>query len=212
MNESNIQEILLLIPPMLLALTVHECAHAWVAWKLGDPTAKMLGRVTLNPIKHLDPMGTLVFILSGMFGWAKPVPVNHRNFNDPTRHMMYVSLAGPVTNLSLAAISALLFRVILIVADQASPGLINILLPVIMMLKTSIIINVALGVFNLIPIPPLDGSKILYHFLPYQQALAFSKVERYGFIILIFLIFTGTIGKILWPVVSVTVSVLMGGA
>ncbi len=110
MTENYIQNLLLLIPPMLLALTVHECAHGWVAWKLGDPTAKMLGRVTLNPLKHLDPIGTLAFVLSGMFGWAKPVPVNARNFHDPTKHMMYVSLAGPITNFFLAAVSAIVFR------------------------------------------------------------------------------------------------------
>ena len=106
MLQGYILKIILTAPPILLALTIHECAHAWVANRLGDPTAKMLGRVTLNPIKHLDPIGTLMLFFSGLFGWAKPVPVNPRNFRNIGRDMMWVSLAGPLSNLALAAVSA----------------------------------------------------------------------------------------------------------
>src|SRR3990172_3152576 len=106
MFEGFLQRTLLIGPPILLALTVHECAHAWVALKMGDPTAKMLGRITLNPIRHLDPLGTLALIFSGMFGWAKPVPINPRNFRNISSGMMWVALAGPLSNLALAAVSA----------------------------------------------------------------------------------------------------------
>jgi len=200
---------LLIIPPILLALTVHECAHAWVADKLGDPTARMMGRVTLNPIRHLDPIGTIMLFLSGMFGWAKPVQVNPMNFVDPSRGMMLTSIAGPASNLFLAALSALIFRVF---ADTGLGYIIvqyPILTAFLYMLQKSIIINVSLAAFNLFPIPPLDGSKVLMHFLPPGHAMTFASLERYGFMILMLLVMTGMVGRVLGPIVRFTVNILV---
>ena len=210
MNASLFSPVqLLIIPPILLALTVHECAHAWVAYKLGDPTAKSMGRVTLNPIRHLDPIGTIMLFLSGMFGWAKPVPVNPMNFADPSRGMMLTSIAGPASNLFLAAVSALLFRLF---ADTGL-GYIIVKYPILtvflFMLQKSIIINVSLAAFNLFPIPPLGGSKVLMHYLPQRQAMSFMSLERYGFMILMLLVMTGMVGRVLGPIVRFTVNILV---
>ncbi len=200
---------LLIIPPILLALTVHECAHAWVADKLGDPTARMMGRVTLNPIRHLDPIGTIMLFLSGMFGWAKPVPVNPMNFADPSRGMMLTSIAGPAANLFLAAISALILKLF----TDTGLGYIVVEYPIlgafIFMLYKSIVINISLAAFNLFPIPPLDGSKALMHFLPRRQALSLMSLERYGFMILLLLVMTGVVGRVLGPIVRFTVNILV---
>jgi Zn-dependent protease len=209
--ENQIQKLILLVPPMLIALTAHECAHAWTADKLGDPTARMLGRITLNPIKHLDPIGTLALFLSGMFGWAKPVPVNPRYFRDPTRSMMWVALAGPASNFFLAALFALAYKIMTLSIDPATLVFSNVWAPVFIMVKMGVVINVSLGVFNIIPVPPLDGSKALYHFLPYEQAKAFASIERYGFVILMLLIISGVLHKFMSPVVMTAVGVLTGG-
>ncbi len=202
-------QLLLTIPPILLALTVHECAHAWVADKLGDPTARMLGRVTLNPIKHLDPIGTIMLFLSGMFGWAKPVPVNPMNFADPSRGMMLTSIAGPASNLFLAALSALLLKLF----TDTGLGYVVIEYPIfgafIFMLYKSVIINISLAAFNLFPIPPLDGSKALMHFLPHRQAMSLMSLERYGFVILMLLVVTGVVGRVLGPIVRFSVNILV---
>jgi len=211
MFESYIQRILLLAPPVLLALTVHECAHAWVADRLGDPTARVMGRVTLNPLKHLDAIGTIALFLSGMFGWARPVPVNPRNFRDPSRGMMIVSLAGPASNIALAALFAVAYKVFLalgpsLVATQ--PGMVR---PLFIMVELGVLINVSLAVFNMVPIPPLDGSKVLSHFLGPSRAFAFARIEPYGFIILLVLITTGMINRVVSPVVFALVGLLTGG-
>jgi Zn-dependent protease len=211
MFEDYLQRILLLTPPILLALTAHECAHGWVASSLGDPTAKMLDRITLNPIKHLDPVGTLVFFITGMFGWAKPVPVNARYFKDPGSSMMWVSLAGPATNLFLAAVFALVYKLFIAGAPSLGGGASGIYIPLFAMVKISVWLNVALAVFNLLPIPPLDGSKVLMNLLPPQKAMAYSRIEPYGFMILIVLLMTGVIGKVLFPLVTLTVGLLLGG-
>src|SRR4030066_814004 len=121
MLQGYILKIILTAPPILLALTIHECAHAWVANRLGDPTAKMLGRVTLNPIKHLDPIGTLMLFFSGLFGWAKPVPINPRNFRNMSRSIVLVSLAGPLSNLALAALFAIAYKIF----ELAGPGVLS---------------------------------------------------------------------------------------
>jgi Zn-dependent protease len=209
--EEFIQRIILLIVPMLLALTAHELAHAWVADKLGDPTARSLGRITINPIKHLDPIGTLAILLTGMFGWAKPVPVNPRNFKNPAKAMKWVALAGPITNLCLAAIFAGLAKILAVTVGiyvlRTSP----ILGPIYIMINFSIILNVALGIFNMIPIPPLDGSKVLMSVLPYDRAIAFSRIEPYGFIILIVLIYTGILRSVVGPIIDITVGILTRG-
>lgn len=208
--------MLLLAPPILLALTVHECAHAWTADKLGDPTAKMLGRVTLNPLKHLDPVGTIVLFVSGMFGWAKPVPVNHRNLKG-RYPMLLVSAAGPGSNLFLAAVFALIFKLFfagsfaMIVFSPSPSGGMDIYGPLQTMVVRGMIINVALAVFNMLPIPPLDGSKVLMDLLPPDKAFQFSKIEPYGMFILLGLLFTGLLGTIIGPVIHVTITLLTGG-
>ncbi len=211
MMEEFIRITLLKVPPILLALTVHECAHAWVATRLGDHTARMLGRVTLNPVKHLDPIGTIVLFLSGMFGWAKPVPVNPLNFRDPSRGMMWVSVAGPGANLFLAAVFALIYRLLNIGGYTLSVMGSPVLGPLFIMIKFSIIINVSLAIFNMIPVPPLDGSKVLSHFLAADKALGYARIEPYGFLILMVLIVTGIVGKILSPIVLYTVNLLVWG-
>jgi Zn-dependent protease len=208
---STIQDIAILAPPILIAITFHEVAHGWVADKLGDPTARLLGRLTLNPIKHLDPMGTIVFFLTRMIGWAKPVPVNPLNFRDPLKGMMWVSIAGPITNLCLAAVSAIILRLLLSSDLQFVPSSSLIIEPLFLMIKFSVIINVGLAVFNFLPIPPLDGSKILMGLLSREHAEVFSRIEPYGFIILILLIMTNITGIIIFPIIRFIVNLLIGG-
>ncbi len=211
MFQSFLHRIILIAPPVLLALTVHECAHAWVAYRMGDPTAKMLGRITLNPLKHLDPLGTIALFLSGMFGWAKPVPINPRNFRNISKGMMWVALAGPLANLTLAVVSALVYKLFILAAPAMLESMPGIFSPLFLMVKFSILINISLAVFNMIPIPPLDGSKVLVNFLPPDKAFAFSKIEPYGFFILILLIMSGVTHRIISPIVFFTAELLMGG-
>jgi hypothetical protein len=146
MVQEFLQRTLLTIPPILMALTVHECAHAWVANRLGDPTAKMLGRVTLNPIRHLDPIGTLMLLFSGLFGWAKPVPINPRNFSNISRSIVLVSIAGPLSNLFLAALSALVYKLFEAAGPEFLSSMPTLWRPLFAMIELSIIINVALAV------------------------------------------------------------------
>lgn len=187
--------------PILLAIILHEVAHGWVANKLGDPTAKVAGRLTLNPLPHIDLFGTIILpaILlithAGiLFGWAKPVPVNPYNLKDPKKDMMWVAAAGPITNFILAIASAFLLRIL----NSLNPGLLflsspftrkftfgsSILQPLALMCIVSIQINIVLGVFNLIPIPPADGGRIMVGILPAKQAEAYSKIEPLGLILL----------------------------
>ncbi|MBI3398303.1 MAG: site-2 protease family protein [Deltaproteobacteria bacterium] len=208
---SIIQDIAILSAPVLIAITFHEVAHGWVADKLGDPTARLLGRLSLNPIKHLDPIGTLAFVLTKMVGWAKPVPVNPFNFKDPAKGMMWVAIAGPVTNLFLAAISAVILRLLLASGILFDPSLSFIMKPIYMMVQVSVIINVGLAVFNFIPIPPLDGSKILMGLLSREQVEIYARIEPYGFLILLLLIMTNIVHMILSPIIGFAVSLLVGG-
>ena len=208
---SIIQDIAILAAPILIAVTFHEVAHGWVAERLGDPTARLLGRLTLNPIKHLDPIGTLVFFLTRMIGWAKPVPVNPLNFRDPLNGMMWVAIAGPVTNLFLAAVSAAILRLLIASSILFDPSISFVMEPIRMMIYMSVIINVGLAVFNFIPIPPLDGSKVLMGLLSREQAEVFARLEPYGFIILILFIMTNIDRMILSPIIGFTVSLLLGG-
>lgn len=211
------QTIILSIIPFLLAITVHEVSHGYVAYKKGDYTAKMLGRLTMNPIKHLDPFGTVVFPLllafSGagvIFGWAKPVPVNSFNFKSPRRDMMYVGLAGPLSNFLLASVMALVFRILLIFPGQEVLWSSKIGQPVAIMFLLTIKISIYLGVFNLLPIHPLDGSHILEGLLPPEQAKAYSRLSQYGFIFLLILLFTGVLTAVTYPVYAFILRIISG--
>jgi Zn-dependent protease len=182
--------IALRIPALLIAITVHEFAHARVAYAYGDATAKAHGRMNLNPINHLDPIGTLMIILVG-FGWAKPVPINPYNFSNYRAGLRWVSLAGPLSNFAMGFISLLFLRVLL--STGIGAGLFIDFVWVLVQL------NILLGVFNLIPIPPLDGSKILVSLAPDSFLGFYRQVERYAPIILLALIFTGVLGAIILP-------------
>ncbi len=188
-------EALVLAPPFLAGLTFHELAHGMVADRLGDPTPRAAGRLTLNPLKHLDPLGVVFFFLVKI-GWAKPVQVNPGYFRNPERDMMLVALAGPAANLVLAVLSALLLRGLLLLPLPAAMEL------VLLMLAASVWINVMLAVFNLLPVPPLDGSRILRGVLPRGLRPLFDGLERWGFLLLLLLFYTGVIGKVLRPIMN----------
>jgi Zn-dependent protease len=192
-------EIALLLPAMIIGFTFHELAHAYVAYRLGDSTAARQGRLTVNPIAHIDPIGFLALFLVG-FGWAKPVPVNPFNMRgDPQRNMMLVSLAGPAANMVLAFLFAVLLGL----------GLANLFPYGHEIVNRIIYINIVLAVFNLLPIPPLDGFKILAGLLPPSQANIINTLEQYGLIILLILLFTGVISEILSVIILPVFSLLM---
>lgn len=197
---STVQQIVVGVLPMIFAITVHEAAHGWVAKKYGDNTADQQGRLTLNPIKHIDLLGTI--ILPGLllvmktgfvFGWAKPVPVNARNFKKPISDMAIVALAGPVSNLLMAVFWALVSRVGLMIGQSAE----SVAVPLIYTGIAGISINLSLALLNLIPIPPLDGSRIVTAWLPPRLAWQYNQLERYGFIILLVLLYTNILNTIL---------------
>ena len=201
----NFLTLLLIAPPILLALTFHEYAHAYIAYRYGDDTAKQHGRLTLNPLRHLDPLGTImIFIVH--FGWAKPVPVNPYRLRNPKKDMLWISAAGPLANMVLALASGLLIRVLhnsgVTPDGQTAIGLLF------FMLVMSLQINLALAVFNILPIAPLDGSKILSGLMPARYEKWIYFLQRYGPFILIGLILfsqvTGVsvLGKLVWPFVD----------
>jgi Zn-dependent protease len=205
-----IQRIAILTPPILLAVTVHEMAHGWVAYRMGDPTARMLGRLTLNPLRHLDPIGTLVFFLTQTIGWAKPVPVNPLNLRDPKKDMIWVSLAGPGANILLATLSAFILRQVMGPLGQI-PGASDFFLrPILYMALVSVQINIGLAIFNLLPIPPLDGSKVLMGILPHNMAASYQRLEPYGFLLILALVFTGVTGRIIVPLILYLNRLLLG--
>ena len=206
MQQLNlIQQVAVWALPVLFAITVHEVAHGWVAKQLGDPTAMMLGRLTLNPLKHIDPIGTvlvpLILILMGgvIFGWAKPVPIAADNLHHPKRDMALVAAAGPTANLLMAFFWALIMKMALLLPHN----MMDLALPLTYMGGAGITINVLLMVLNLLPVPPLDGSRVVAGFLPDPLAWKFSRIEQYGLIILLLLMVSGILGKILWPPVSI---------
>ncbi|MEW6221604.1 MAG: site-2 protease family protein [Thermodesulfobacteriota bacterium] len=204
--HETISELVLLLPGFLLAITGHELAHGLVADRLGDPTARRLGRLTANPLAHLDPWGTLIFFVAKI-GWAKPVPVTPSHFARPRRDLMLVSLAGPAANLILAVASAGALK-LLILAGPLLPAFF--LRPLLGMCLASVWINLLLAVFNCLPVPPLDGSKVLAGLLPPALAQAYSGLERFGFLILLILVATGTLSRIISPVIHLAQQLLLG--
>jgi Zn-dependent protease len=198
---SQIQRVAVWALPVLFAITVHEVAHGWVAKCLGDPTAKMMGRLTLNPLKHIDPVGTvllpLIMLWVGgfVFGWAKPVPVTWENLRHPKRDMALVAIAGPMSNFLMAIFWAVLMKIAMLLPASAN----GISLPLIYMGGAGIFINAILMVLNLFPLPPLDGSRVVSALLPGPWAYRFSRIEPFGFPILIVLLMTGMLGIIISP-------------
>lgn len=204
--------------PVLIAITFHELSHGFIANKLGDPTAKMMGRLTINPIAHIDLFGTIIMPLllliftngQFVFGYAKPVPINPMNFKNPRRDMAISAAGGPATNILLAIVSMLMLKLgVFPLLSFAPEGMATAVLePIAMMLKSSIIINVVLASFNLIPIPPLDGGRVVVGFLPHKQAMSFSKIEPFGFIIVIILIYTHIADYFVMPLVNLFLQLL----
>jgi len=210
MELSPIQYFTISIIPVLLAITVHEAAHGYAAKHFGDKTAYFLGRITLNPIKHIDPIGTVVIpgmllLLSApfLFGWAKPVPVNFSNLNNPKKDMMWVALAGPASNLLMAIIWAIILG--LFKSSGASYALF-----VIGMAQVGIMINLVLMLLNLLPIPPLDGGRMAVSLLPSPWSYKLASIERFGMFILIFLIVSGLLSAILLPLLRFFQGTLIG--
>lgn len=207
---SVIQKLLILAPPILIAITFHEVSHGYIAYRLGDPTAKFMGRLTLNPLASVDLFGTILlpimtYLLTGLvFGYAKPVPINPMNFKNPRKGMALSALAGPVTNIVLAFISVVLLKLMVMPLAAASSDAARetVLRPVMMILEASAQINVILAVVNMIPIPPLDGGRVLVGLLPHKQAMSFSKIEPFGFIIILLLFYTGIANYFIRPFIT----------
>ncbi len=213
---SLVQKIIIAAIPIIFAITVHEVAHGWVASKLGDPTAKLAGRLTLNPVKHVDLLGTIavplimIALTPFAFGWAKPVPVDWRNLRQPRRDMALVAAAGPGANVIMLALWTLLLSSMATTGSDIS-YLATVLIE---MAKVGIIINIVLIALNLLPLPPLDGSRIVTSFLSPGAAYKYNLLERWGLPILVVLIFTGVLGKILHPLIGFMLSIvntLLGG-
>jgi Zn-dependent protease len=217
-QDIDIYKIILMLVPLIFSVTAHEVAHGYAAYRLGDMTAKLAGRLTLNPLKHLDFVGS--FLLPAMlkfmgspiiFGYAKPVPVNFAALRDYRKGTIIVSAAGVTTNLAIAFVSGLLFQFLVQYEEVfRDPWFIAILSDINYMLYYSVIINTVLAVFNLIPIPPLDGSRIFAMFLPAPMRMQYARIERFGMIIIIAFLFTGLINKIIRYFTIPIVSFLLG--
>lgn len=207
MELSLIQKIAIYALPVLFAITVHEAAHGYAAKYFGDMTAYKAGRISLNPIRHIDLFGTIILpaltlALGGiLFGWAKPVPVDFSRLRNPKRDMLWVAAAGPASNFVMAIIWVFVFKF-----SMSAPE--SITYPLAMMAKAGISINIVLMVLNLLPLPPLDGGRIAVSLLPMQYAMKFAQLERYGFIILIALMFSGVLSQILNPLINVVYALI----
>lgn len=201
---SLVQKIVVWALPVIFAITLHEVAHGWVAKLLGDRTAEMMGRLTLNPIKHIDPIGTILVPLIMLavspfvFGWAKPVPVTWENLRQPRRDMALVAAAGPAANLAMLVLWAFAMKIALALETTIGSGAAEFIF---LMGLAGVVINVVLMVLNLLPVPPLDGSRVVSSFLPGPWAYRFSLLEPYGLIIIVILLLTGILGQILMPAV-----------
>lgn len=209
--ESFFFNLSIMLVPALLAITCHEVSHGYIADRFGDGTARMMGRLTLNPLKHLDIFGTLMIFVVGI-GWAKPVPVNFNNLRHPKRDMIWVAAAGPITNFSLAALSAWALRLAVTYGGVTPESIgVHVLQPVILMLAFSVYVNLLLAIFNLIPLPPLDGGRVAVGLLPYRQAEALAKFEPYGMIVIVLLVFfTDFFSYILLPFLDAGIRLLAG--
>ncbi|MDI6865023.1 site-2 protease family protein [Thermodesulfovibrio yellowstonii] len=202
------RQIIISAPAILIAIVFHELAHGWVAYKLGDNTAKLSGRLTLNPVSHIDLFGTIIMpfmllILTNgqwVFGYAKPVPVNPYNFKNPKSGMALCAAAGPFANLVVAIFCTIIIKWILLPFMGVIPGFI--FAPLVVILKATIMINIILAAFNLIPIPPLDGGRILMGVLPLKYSQLMEKIEPFGSLIVIFMIITGLTSVFVWPLVK----------
>ena len=198
---SMMQRIAVWALPVIFAITVHEVAHGWIALRLGDKTAMMLGRLTLNPVKHIDPVGTILvpiamLLLTGfIFGWAKPVPITWENLKNPKRDMALVALGGPLANLVMALLWALVMKL----GYVFLPGITWIAQPLIYMGGAGIFINIVLMILNLIPVPPLDGSRVVASLLPNKLSWKYNRFENYGILVLMLLFATGILGNIIGP-------------
>ncbi|MBA4372757.1 MAG: site-2 protease family protein [Thermodesulfovibrio sp.] len=207
-----IKRLLISAPAILIAITFHEVAHGFVANKLGDPTAKFTGRLTLNPLVHIDPFGTIIlplmmhFLTNGqfVFGYAKPVPINPMNFQNPRKDMALSALAGPVMNIALALVSTIVLKLLIVPLSMVMPAGVNetVLQPLFLIATASVVINVVLAAFNMIPIPPLDGGRVLTGLLPQKQAMVFSRIEPFGFIIVLVLIYSGIANLFIMPLIK----------
>lgn len=215
---STIQKIAVTALPLVFAIILHEVAHGWVAYRLGDPTAKDAGRLTLNPVPHIDLFGTIIMpmllllLKAPVFGYAKPVPINPAYFRNPKRGMALSSLAGPATNMLMAFFFAFILRVLLPALDgKIDDDVLNwFAVPLAYMSFYGVLINVALGLLNMIPIPPLDGSRIVYWLLPDKQGMAYYRLEPYGIFILLALAGLGVLGKIMLPIMGPVIYYLTG--
>lgn len=208
MELSLIQKIVIYAPPIIFAITVHEAAHGYAAKYFGDMTAFKAGRITLNPLKHIDLFGTIILpamtiLLGGiLFGWAKPVPVDFSRLQNPKKDMLWVAAAGPASNFLMA-----IFWIFVIKLSMTAPASIS--FPLVEMGKAGISINIVLMVLNLLPLPPLDGGRIAVSLLPMPYAIKFAQIERFGFLILIALMFSGVLNKILDPFINAVYALII---
>ena len=221
MIVETIRQIAIWALPILMAIVFHEVAHGFVAYRLGDPTAARMGRLTLNPISHIDLFGTvllpLLLIITRapfLFGYAKPVPVNFHNLNNPKRDMVWVALAGPMTNIVLAFGSVMVLKFLLSLDfssdDPSSSFLLAVLTPLALMAKNSVLINVVLAVFNIFPIPPLDGGRVLVGLLPEPHSSTVARIEPYGFVIILVLLMSHVLDALIGPPIRFLLGVFGG--